>query len=161
MKKAFAAFLGISALIAPAALVLAAPGPILANGGLGQVAGNIQSFGVAVCNNGSQALVKAVPVSVSANGRVAATFSASPIKAGACAYSYLSYGDLGLQPGTTHSVTVTINNGAPSVYSVTVPSAKAAAATGAGATQTANVNVQSGNFFTMVADWLSGLFRTK
>lgn len=167
MKKVFIAVVGLAAVVLPAASL--ATGLNLTNGGFGQVANNPQSFGVAICDAGKTAVSEAVPVTVAVGSQTANITSASPIKAGGCAYSYLTYSQLGMQPGTAYSVTVTIdpartmivNANNQTVYSITVPgsSAAAAQATTPAVAQTANANAQSGDFFSAIVNWLSGLFK--
>lgn len=161
--------LGFSALAMPAASFAA--GINLYNGGLGQIAGDMQTFGVAVCNGGPKAVSQSAPVSVAVGGQTAYIVSMFPIKAGVCAYSYLTYGQLGMASGGTYSVTVTIdpartvitNANNQAVYKVAVPAVKvsAAAPAVAGKEETANANAQSGNFFNMLGGWLSDLFGGK
>jgi len=167
MKSSFAAIAGISMLLASASVSLAA-GAILRNGGLGQIAGNIQNFGVAACNGGTKAVSQSVPISVVSNGATVGILSASPIGAGACTYSYLSYSQFGMQAGKTYPVTVTIdpahtlatNKDNQTIYSVTVPGVPAASAESADqAKATADANAQSGSFFSMMGNWLTGLLK--
>ena len=106
-----------------------AAGVVLTNGGLGQVAGNTTSFGLAVCNGGTKAISQSVPVAVSANNQTVTISSAASIQPGACEYSYANYADLGMVAGQTYSVSVTINSTSQANYSVTVPSAQTAEAT--------------------------------
>lgn len=156
---------GSAAVIMPAAAFAA--GATLTNGGLGQIASDPSHFGVAICNTGKTAMNQSVPVTVALNGKTVTVTSANTVKAGACAYSYLTYGELGMQAGQSYSLTVTIdpahtmiaNANNQATYAVTVPQVPGTAA--AGAPQTANVNAQSGNFFTMIANWLAGIFSTK
>jgi hypothetical protein len=166
MKYSSIAVLTLGTIFVPA-MSLAA-GVSLHNGGLGQAAQNTQSFGVAVCNDGTQALNQTVPISVTANDKTVTVPSAASIKPGNCAYSYLTYAPFGMWAGTTYSVSVTIdpdhsvitgsNNQAS--YSVTVPKASVAAAPAqTPANGIANVSFQSGNFFTMLVSWLSGIFK--
>src|SRR5665213_526323 len=91
--------------------VTVAASVVLTNGGLGQVAGNTQSFGLAVCNNGKQAVMQPVPVLVSANGMATTISSASSIQPGVCQYSYANYSDLAMMAGQTYAVSVTIDPG--------------------------------------------------
>lgn len=145
-----------------AALALAA-GVTLTNGGLGQVAGNTQSFGVAVCNGGASAVSQSVPVTVSSNGQTATVSSAAPIAAGVCTYSYVNYGALGMAAGQAYSVSVTIdpnktvisNSNNQATYSVTVPPATVAAANPGATTAStqptsflATIGAAFANFFT-------------
>ncbi len=162
MKKILIVSAGVAALALPLAVLAA--GVNLYNGGLGQVAGDMQNFGVAVCNGGAKAVTQAVPVTVAVGGQTATVTSASSIQPKACAYSYLTYGALSMRTGKTYSVTVTIdpvrtlisNSNNQTVYSITVPGA--AAALNGGQNQTANVNAQSGDFFSMIKNWFSNLF---
>jgi hypothetical protein len=162
MKQSLIAAVGLSALVLPALSLVASIN--LQNGGLGQLANNVQNFGVAVCNGGASAVNQSVPVSVSASNQTASVLSASSIAKGACTYSYLSYAQLNMQPGSTYTVVVTIdpnrtvisNSNNQTSYTVTVPGAIAQAPSSANGT--ANVGVQSGNFFSMLLNWLVGLF---
>lgn len=163
MKKILIVSAGVAAFALPA--VMFAAGVNLYNGGFGQIAGNTQKFGVAVCNGGTQTVTQSVPITVAVGGQTATAVSAPPIKPKACAYSYLTYSALNMQAGKTYSVTVTIdpgrtlisNSNNQTVYGVTVPGAPAAA-NAVSPSQTANVNVQSGNFFSVIANWFTSLF---
>ena len=165
MKKILIAVIGLSAVVIPA--VSLAAGVNLINGGFGQIASNPQRFGIAVCNAGKTVVNQTVPVSVAVGGQSVTITSATPINAGACTYSYLTYSQLNMQAGAPYSVTVTIdpartiiaNKNNQTVYNITVPKAPAASpATNPAANQTANASAQSGNFFTMLGNWLMGLF---
>jgi hypothetical protein len=157
MKGLVISAVGFLAVVLPA-LSLAA-GVTLTNGGLGQVAGNASSFGVAVCDGGKSALTASVPVSVTANGVSISTNSASNIAAGACEYTYVPYSQFNMQAGNTYTVNVTIDSNHATItntnnqtsYSVTVPSSATAAGT-------ADVSAQSGNIFTSFWHWLTNLF---
>jgi hypothetical protein len=161
MKKILS-IAGLTAILIPAATFAA--GISLNNGGVGQVASNPSQFGISVCNNGSAAVTQSVPVSVSVNGQTATVQSAAPIAGGACAYAYLDYSQFGMQAGNTYSASVTIdpqktaitNSDNQASYSVAVPGAGAQGTAG-----TADVNAQSGNFFTMIFNWFAGLFGGK
>jgi hypothetical protein len=165
MKHSLIALAGLSALLLPAASFAATVN--LYNGGFGQIASNAQNFGVAICNGGTKAVTQSVPVTVATLGQTATVASAPSIAAGSCTYGYLAYAQLGMQPGNTYSVTVTIdpartvisNKNNQAVYSITVP--KLAAANGSAANGTANVGTQSGNFFSIIGNWLSSLFGGK
>lgn len=166
MKK-LTIVLGLSAVLLPVAASFAATGVDLYNGGFGQAADNTQGFGVAVCNGGTKTVAQSVPVSVAVGGQTATTLSASSIKPSGCEYSYLNYSDLAMQAGKTYSVTVTIDPGRTLIsntnnqatYAVTVPGTPVAVAPSENAAhETANVNFQSGDFFSMVFDWLKGFF---
>lgn len=160
MKKSLIVFLGLSVFAFPATIVFAASRPVLTNGGLGQVAANPDSFGVAVCNGGTQTLTQSVPVSVTTNGQTASVSSAASIKAGGCEYSYLAYSQLGMQAGGTYSVTVTIDSKDKATYDITIPSSPVAVAPVATPVQaTANVSDQSGNFFSTIFNWFANLFK--
>lgn len=163
MKNVFIVFLGFSAVALPAAAFAAGAGtPNLYNGGFGQIAGNTQDFGVAVCNGGAATVTQAVPVSVAVGGQTANILSPAPLKPGACAYSYLTYSQLGMQAGASYSVTVTVNGASQAVYRITVPGGAAAgAATLNAANGTANANAQFGDFFTMMQNWFKGMFGTQ
>jgi hypothetical protein len=71
-----------------------------------------------------------------------------------------------MQAGQTYSVSVTIdpthsvisNTNNQATYSVTVPATATAAATTTTNNGTANVNAQSGNFFTAILHWFESLF---
>ena len=129
-----------AAIFAVAALAVAgsafAAGTILSNGGLGQVAGNTQSFGVAVCNGGTATVAQSVPISVTSNGQSASVPSNAPIAPGVCTYSYVNYNALNMSAGGTYSVNVTIdpshtvisNTNNQANYSVTVPGGPVAVA---------------------------------
>ncbi len=164
MKYSFIAAFTALALLTPA-LSLAA-GVVLSNGGFGQAAGNPQNFGVAVCNHGTETVTQSVPVSVTVGDRSTSIMSGAPIKAGSCSYSYLPYAPLAMEAGHTYIVAVAVdpnhsiitNTDNQVSYDVTVPNSPSAAA-GASSAQSANVNAQSGNFFTMLLDWLSRLFK--
>jgi hypothetical protein len=65
-----------------------------------------------------------------------------------------------MQAGNTYTVTVTIDPKHVATYSVVVPGVTPVAAV-ATANGTADVNAQSGNFFTMIGNWLSSLFGGK
>jgi len=147
IKTAVVAVLGMAAIAIPAASFAATA--TLKNGGVGQVAGNTASFGVAVCNKGSKVVTASVPVTVTVNGASTEVSSAPSIAAGACAYTYVSYASLGMQPGKTYSATVTINGGDTASYTITVP--------GTQPSQTADVGAQAGGFWA----WLSHLFGGK
>jgi hypothetical protein len=163
MKKIFITLLSVAALALPA-LSLAAS-VTLTNGGLGQIAGNTQNFGVAVCNGGSATVSQSVPVAVTVGSQTGSILSASSIKAGACAYSYLAYSTFGMQAGNTYSVAVTIdpqhtvitNTNNQTTYSVTVPGNAVAQAPGANANGTADVSAQSGNWLSAFWNWLTHL----
>ena len=154
---------GFSAIALSAAVAFAAAGTGLYNGGLGQVAGNTQSFGVAVCNGGAKALTQPVPVSIMVNGLAITTISASPIAAGSCAYSYVAYSSFQMSPGKAYQVAVAIGSSKqPATYLITVPTNTAATAPVVhGADQTANANTQSGDFFSIMGNWLKGLLGGK
>lgn len=163
MKQSIVVLAALSAIALP--LVSMAATSDLTNGGLGQSAGNMQSFGVAVCNSGGKATTQSVQISVTANGETVTIPSAASIKPGACAYSYLDYSQLGMQTGGTYTVTATLDTSHVATYSVTVPGGNpkpvAVAGTNANVKGTANVNAQSGNFFTDIANWFSALFGGK
>lgn len=189
MKKSLNGGAAIAGLIAmvfaaiPAASFAA--GVVLRNGGLGQAASNESQFGVAVCNGGTVAVTKSVPVSIAANGKSASVTSASAIAPGACEYSYVSYSQFAMRAGATYSVAVTIdpqktlitNSDNQASYSVTVPGSSSlgsaaphpsVAPTGLATVQpspasanTANVNQQSGNIFAALWHWVLGLFGIK
>lgn len=162
--------LTLSALALAAAVIPAmsfAAGMTLVNGGLGEVASQPSSFGVSICNQGATALTTPVPVLVTSNGESATVNSMAPIAPGACAYSYLAYGQLGMTAGNTYSVIVTIDpndtviantTAQTASYSVTVPGTQTAQTQNAGDMGTANVNAQSGNFFSAIWGWFVGLF---
>ncbi len=163
MKKYLISIIGLAALLPAASFAASA---VLKNGGLGQVASNQTQFGVAVCNGGSVGISQSVPVSVSTNGETATVSSVAPIASGACEYSYVPYGQLGMQAGQTYSVVVTIDPAKTLVaksdeatYSVTVPGGQAAVnpQTGTSA-NTADVNAQSENIFAIFWHWLTSLF---
>ncbi len=164
MKTFIGTLLGASTIALMAATAFAA-GVNLYNGGFGQVSGNTQSFGVAVCNGGTKTVTQSVPISVNVNGASAQVYSASSIAAGKCEYSYLSYSQLGMQAGKSYEVTVTIdptrtviaNTNNQTTYSITVPAAQTAQATN-GANGTANVNTESGNIFSAIIHWFASLF---
>lgn len=161
MNKKIVTTLGVISIALSVATAFAAVKPALTHGGLGQIAGDTQNFGVAVCNSGTKAVAQAASLSVNANGRTVTVNSAAPINAGACTYTYLSYAQFGMEQGRTYPVAVTIdgNTGGQATYSLAVPTTSQAAAVKAAAAQaTADVNVQSGNFFSMIANWFSGLF---
>lgn len=137
----------------------------LTNGGLGQAALNPQQFGVAVCDKSSDALTSAVPVTVTVGGQSATVSSVSPIAAGQCAYSYVSYSQLDMQPGQTYSVSVTVdpqhtvasNSNDEANYSVTVPGGAQASAKNTNLT--ADVAGQLSNPFSAAWNWIAGLFK--
>lgn len=164
MKPFLGTLLGASTIALMTATALAA-GANLYNGGFGQVSGNTQNFGVAVCNGGTKAVTQSVPVSVTVNGSSAQVFSASSIEAQKCEYSYLSYGQLGMQAGKSYEVSVTIdpqrsfisNTNNQTSYGVTVPAAQTAQ-TNAATNETANANAQSGNIFSAILNWIIHLF---
>ena len=93
----------------------------LTNGGLGQRSNDPTSFGFAVCNNATADLTAAVPTLVAANGVSLTVQSPAPIAAGACDYAYVPYSSFNMESGSSYSVAVSINGGAASNYSVTVP----------------------------------------
>lgn len=139
IKKHQAIVAGLSVVaFAMAGVAFAATGSILTNGGVGQVAGNSQSFGVAVCNGGTTATSLAVPVLVSANGASVTASSEPSIQPDACAYTYVDYSQFGMTAGQTYSVVATIdpghtvikNSDNAATYTVTMPSAQMAAAAG-------------------------------
>jgi hypothetical protein len=113
--------------VAPA---FAASGAVLSHAGVGQKAGDVTTFGIAVCNNGDQQISQSVPISARANGRTVSTYVNGPLNAGACAYSYLSYDMFGMVGGQTYSVLVDIDPQhsitqsvePQAAYSVAVPS---------------------------------------
>lgn len=135
----------------------------LTSGGLGQVAANPQQFGIAVCDNDTQALTAAVPLTVTVAGVSATISSADSIAVGQCAYSYLPYSQFNMQAGQTYSVNVDLNNNQTS-YSVTVPAqpapgvAVAAAATN-GANLTADASANLSNPFSKIWSWFLGIFK--
>ena len=121
---------------------------VLTNGGLGQIAGNTQSFGLAVCNGGAVTIAQSVPILVSVNGTTATITSAASIAPGVCEYSYANYNQLGMVAGQTYSVNTTIdpnrtlisNSNNQATYSITVPAAQTAAVTTGGNTTTGSTN---------------------
>lgn len=137
MKQSIARIFGFSILLLAPMVPAFAASVVLTNGGLGQVAGNTQSFGIAVCNKGTQALGQSVPLSVSAAGQVAAIESTAPTPAGSCSYTYVNYSQFGMTAGQTYTVTVTIdpqhtltsNANNQATYDVTVPGTSAQAET--------------------------------
>jgi imidazole glycerol phosphate synthase subunit HisF len=168
MKKHLIGLLGVSVGLSAVVLpvVSLAAGVNLYNGGFGQVAGNAQNFGVAVCNGGTSAVTQSVPVSITVGSQTVSVSSAASIAAGKCEYTYLPYGQLGMQAAGTYSVTVTIdpnrslisNINNQSTYNVTVAGNTTAQA-GNSAPETANANAQSGNFFAMLFNWIASWFK--
>jgi hypothetical protein len=160
MKYTTSAALVLAALIP--ALTASAGSIVLVNGGFGQLAGNSQNFGIAICNQGTNALNHAVPVTVSTGEKTVNISSVPSIKAGGCEYSYLAYKDLGMKAGNTYSVVVTIdpqhsvisNTTNKTTYSAVVPAGVASA----GSKATANASAQSGNFFAAIWNWIVSLF---
>jgi hypothetical protein len=124
-------YAGIAAMgfLVAAAPALAASVVALGNAGVGQKVGDATSFGVAICNNGTQAVAGTVPFTISANGRVVNAMVAAPLAAGACKYTYFTYGSFGMTAASSYSVniaidpnqTVTTNVDAPATYMLTVP----------------------------------------
>lgn len=162
MKKLVAFILSFATLVLPA--VSFAAGINLYNGGFGQIAGDTQNFGVAVCNGGEKTVDQPALVSVAVAGQTAAVLSASPLPQGSCGYSYLNYSQLGMQAGGTYSVTATIdpghtlisNSNNQAVYRITVP--RNLTITIPASNETAIVNTQSGDFFTMLANWFTNIW---
>ena len=149
----------IASFVLPVATTFAAS--TLVNGGLGQSAVDQSNFGLAVCNHGKTALTDPASLTVTANGQTVNAQSAAPISAGACAYTNVSYAEFNMQAGQTYDVSVSINGGASSSYSVTMPgSAPTDTMADNTATQpaTADVSSQSGNFFANFWHWFVGLF---
>lgn len=158
--------LGLAAAVVPA--MLFAANMTLVNGGLGQIASQPTSFGVSVCNQSATALTMPVAILVTTNGKSATVNSVAPIAPGACEYSYLPYSELGMTAGNTYSVIVTIDPNhtvisntttQTATYSVTVPGTQTAQVNAGN--ETANVNAQSGNFFSAIWSWIVGLFSGK
>lgn len=120
------AMAGLFIAIVPA---LAASAVVLGHAGIGQKAGDTANFGVAICDNGTQATAGAVPFAVTANGKTVSATVSGPLAAGACQYTYLAYSSFGMTSGSSYSVTVTIdpnqtvttNVAAPANYMLTVP----------------------------------------
>ena len=158
--KNMAGIAAVAGILAFSAFTAMAAGYTLTNGGFGQVAGNNDSFGIAVCNGGKQATTQAVPVSVSANGATVTVSSASSIAPGKCEYTYLQYSQLSMAAGNTYDVAVTIdpshtlsanaNNSAS--YNITVPGAPVAAAQSEGTTS------GSGNFLATIGSAFAHFF---
>jgi hypothetical protein len=121
-------FFGINMAMAGSAMATGAGG-ILQNAGLGQKAGDPNNFGIAVCNNGSQATSQAVPVSITANNTATTLQIPAPLNAKQCTYSYVPYSSFSMKTGVNYSVQVTIdsnrtfatNPDTSATYSVTVP----------------------------------------
>lgn len=161
MKNTPKALFMVSAVLLSTLSVFAAGQADLYNGGFGQPVAKPDSFGVAVCNRGANALTGAVPVDLAVNGHTAQILSAASIASGKCEYSYLAYGDLGMQAGQGYSVSVVVNHGDQSTYDVTVPGAEVMAAAKSTQNQnsgTANASQQSGNIFSMMLRWFLNLF---
>jgi hypothetical protein len=167
MKKNASLFVGFFAiLVVGASPSFAASISLnLSNGGLGQSASNPRQFGVAVCNKSGTAITSSVPVSISVGGKSATISSAASIASGQCQYSYVDYAQFDMQPGQTYSVDVAINSqsGAISgasneaVYSVTVPAQTTAVVNNNNLT--ANASAQLSNPFSVVWNWITGLFK--
>lgn len=156
MKNFFAFVAAVITFTLVPAFALAA-GNALVNGGLGQSAGNVSNFGLAVCNHGTTKILQPATLTVTVNGQIANISSPSPVSAGACAYTYIPYAQFNMEAGISYDVTVALDGGNPSTYSVTVPGTPPA--TQAPATQTANTSAQSGGFFRMIVDWFANLFK--
>ena len=114
----------IMGLTAVALLIACAPVFAAASvtaGSIGQRANDASTFGIAVCNTGDAAQTASVPVAVTANGTTISAQSASPIAAGTCAYTYLSYASFAMVGGHAYPAQVSVNSGAPSAYTINVP----------------------------------------
>ncbi len=162
MKKILISLASFSALFAVSAMPSFAATFILMNGGLGQAVSNPQQFGVAVCNNSGQTLSAAVPVAVTVGSESATVSAPAPITAGNCQYAYVSYSQLGMQAGTTYTVSVVIDpqhtvssNADATTYSATVPTQ---VAVGNNGSLTANAGAQLSNPLMAVWNWLVHLF---
>lgn len=113
---------GVAALFALTASTAFASAPTLVNGGFGQRTTDESTFGFAICNQGTEDLTAPTPVSVAANGVTVSAQSASPIAAGACGYTYLSYDQFNMIGGHTYSIQVDVA-GNTQTYTATVPGA--------------------------------------
>ena len=118
--------MGLLVMVAPA---FAASAIVLRHAGIGQRAGDTTSFGVAICNNGTQAVSGVVPFRVSANGKTVNATVNGALAAGGCQYTYLTYSSFNMTVGVSYSVsvaidpnhTVTTNVDAPATYMLSVP----------------------------------------
>ncbi|HVO28515.1 MAG TPA: hypothetical protein VMT81_00840 [Candidatus Paceibacterota bacterium] len=152
-KKKMAGWLAGFAVLAAVPAFAAAAGAVV-NGGLGQSAADPQQFGVAVCNNGSQALAAPVPVTVAANGASVTVSSQTSIASKGCAYSYVAYSQFGMAAGKAYTVSVSVGSD-NATYTVTVPGA---AGTQASAGQPDDFLANIGSVFTNFFGALKGLF---
>jgi hypothetical protein len=153
--------LGFSLVFLATAVTSFAAGITLTNGGLGQVANNPLSFGVAVCNGGTATVTQSVPIDISVNGAATTVSSPSPLAAGACGYSYVDYSQLNMAGGQNYEVTVTIDPGHTVMsannqasYSITVPQVTASA------TGTTQVAVEHVGFLANIGSFFANFFAT-
>ncbi len=146
---------GVGLLIA-AAPAFAATAILLQHAGVGQKARDSASFGVAICNNGTQSVPGATPFTATVNGATVSANVAGTLIAGACKYTYLPYGSFGMTAGNTYTVVVSIDpshtianatTDAPATYSVTVP--------GAGKVLGANTSMSSAERTSLLAQLAS------
>jgi hypothetical protein len=142
----------------PVAFASASTDAALYNGGLGQVASDPASFGVAVCNKGPVALLGAVPIDIASNGQSIEVQSSATIDAGSCEYSYVNYSAFDMQVGTTYSVSVTIDHGTQATYNMTVPEVPASTTAMLGRTsELANINIVLGTILSDITHWVSSV----
>jgi hypothetical protein len=127
MKNTTLLIVGTALMIETTIFPALAASNVLVNSGLGQKAGDVTSFGVAICNKGTQALGSA-PVTVTGNSH-SLTVMTGALSQGSCGYSYIAYSDLGMTSGKTYLVVVTIDpnhtvvgDADQATYTVTVPS---------------------------------------
>jgi hypothetical protein len=164
MKKItiFAA-LAVVGLIGSAMVAFADTGVVLVNSGLGQKAGDVTDFGVAVCDQGSVALSHAVPISVTVNGVTVSANSPASLAVGGCGYTYLNYHSFNLSTGQTYSVqtiidpqgTTVSNSNTQALYSMTVPSGAVLGASAISSAVRAQLLAQLANMVSLLQSLLA------